>query len=151
MHDSPEPDPVPPGEGSPPEPLHAQPADPAAEAQVRGFVVEAARLLADRHCEDVRVLDVRSLTDVTDYVLIATGTSERQVASIAGELRDLAAERKLGCYNREADEVSRWLVLDFVDAVVHLFEPATRAHYDLEMLWGDASRVDWRREAGRGA
>ena len=46
---------------------------------------------------------------------------------------------------RELDAPSKWLVLDFIDVVVHLFDPETRAHYDLEMLWGDAERVHWRR------
>ncbi len=115
----------------------------AADAQ--GFVVEAARLLKDRHCEDVSAFDVRGLSDVTDYILIASGTSDRQIKAVGDELEDTAKPHDLERFGRDVDEPTNWLVLDFVDVVVHLFESATRAHYDLEMMWDDAPKVDWAR------
>lgn len=114
----------------------------------RRFAVEAARLLKDDRCEDIKLLDVRGLSQVCDYLIIGSGTSDRQIRSTGDDVKDLAS--KMGCpvFRRNEDGATTWLVLDCVDVVVHLFEPNTRAHYDLEMLWGDAPRVSWERSAG---
>lgn len=98
----------------------------------------------ERHCGDVVAFDIQGLSDVTDYVLIASGTSNRQIKAVGQEVQELAAGHGLVRYGKDMDEGSTWLVLDFVDAVVHLFDPETRSHYDLEMMWDDAPRVDWR-------
>jgi ribosome-associated protein len=111
----------------------------------RPFAVEAARLLHDSHCTDILVYDVRGKSDVMDYLLIATGTSDRQMRSVADDVEELGKTHNLSAYGREADGPTTWIVLDFIDVVVHLFEPQTRAFYDLEMLWGDAPQVKWRR------
>ncbi len=118
------------------------------ELVVRKFIAEAAKLLAGLHCENMVVLDVRGLSDLTDYILIATGTSDRQIKGVAGQVTDLALEHGLDRFGSERDDDSTWLVLDYVDTIVHLFEPTARAHYDIEMLWGDAPKIDWRKEAG---
>ena len=109
------------------------------------MAIDAACLLNDSHFQDVLLLDVCGLSDITDYVLIASGTSDRQIKSVGGDVEDLAKEAGFERYGRDADDDNTWLVLDFVDVIVHLFEPATRAHYDLEMMWGDAPQVEWRR------
>ncbi len=113
----------------------------------RLFAIEAARLLHDLHFEEVLVFDVRGLWNVADYVILATGTSARQIRSVGGQIEDVASGMGLSRFGRDLDEGRTWVVLDFVDVVIHLFEPITRAHYDLEMLWGDAPRVDWDRRA----
>ncbi len=117
------------------------------EQVVRAFLIEAARLLHDLHCEDIVLFDVHKLSDLTDYILIATGTSDRQIKGVAGQVDDLAKESGLDRFGSERDADSTWLVLDYVDTIIHLFEPTARAHYDLEMLWGDAPQVAWRRDA----
>lgn len=119
--------------------------DPKEARQIRHFAVEAARLAADLHCENTMVLDVRGLSDVTDYILITSGTSDRQILSVAQRIEDLAKESGIGLLGHELQSPGSWVVMDFVDVVIHLFEPAVRAHYDLEMLWGDAKSVRWRR------
>lgn len=111
----------------------------------RAFAIDAARLLADNKCEDVLVLDVRGLSHVTDYVVIGTGTSDRQMRSTADDLKEPAAEHGMPSLRRSGDDRDVWIVADFVDVIVHLFEPNARAHYDLEMLWGDAKSVPWQR------
>jgi len=113
--------------------------------QTQQFVVEAARLLNDLHFQDVQILDLRGLSDVTDYVLIASGTSNRQIRSVSSEVGKLAKSMGQDRFGLDQDEQSTWLVLDFVDAIVHLFDPVTRAHYDLEMMWGDAPLIRWQR------
>ncbi|MFW6061090.1 MAG: ribosome silencing factor [Phycisphaeraceae bacterium] len=113
--------------------------------RARDFAIEAARLLHDSHCEDIHLYDVRGLSEVTDFILIASGTSDRQIKSVAGHVNDLGKAHGFERFGSDRDEASTWLVLDYVDLMIHLFEPATRAHYDLEMMWGDAPRLDWQR------
>lgn len=113
------------------------------------FVVEAARSLADDKCEDVVVLDVRKLSQVTDFVVIGSGTSDRQMRSVLKHVEELGDKSGFRAFRVSADERAVWLLADFVHVVVHLFEPNTRAHYDLEMLWGDAPRVEWERPSQR--
>jgi ribosome-associated protein len=116
------------------------------EDRARDFAVAAAQTLHDYRCEDVVVFDVRGLSQVTNYLVLATGTSDRQLKSASRYLGDIAREHGAERLGSEKDEAATWVVLDYIDVVVHLFEPTTRAHYDLEMLWGDADRVNWRRE-----
>ena len=123
---------------------------PQEEQQLRTFAVEAARLLTDRHCEDVLLLDVRSLSQVCNYVLIGSGTSDRQMKSVAHELEDLGDVHDNPCFRSNKDSGVTWIVVDFIDLVAHLFEPNQRAYYDLENLWSDAPRIEWRREDDQG-
>ena len=116
--------------------------------RLRDFAIEAARLLADRHCEAVRLMDVRGLSQVCDYVLVGSGTSDRQMKSLADELSDLGRDRDQPVFRTDRDDRVTWVVVDFVGVVVHLFEPDQRTHYDLEGLWSDAHIVPWQREAG---
>ena len=115
--------------------------DPAAEP----FAIEVARLLHDDKSTDVVVLDVRGLSQVTDYIVIGSGSSDRQMRSVLQHVEDLGAEKGMPAFRSHADERATWLLADFVHVVVHLFEPNARAHYDLEMLWGDAPRLNWER------
>jgi ribosome-associated protein len=114
-------------------------------AQTREFAIEAARLASDDKCEEVIVLDVRQLSQVSDYLIIASGSSDRQMRSVADDVNKLAAKLGYPVFRRDADDRTTWIVVDCVDVVVHVFEPNTRAHYDLEMLWADAPRVEWER------
>jgi ribosome-associated protein len=121
------------------------------DRKLRTLAVEAARLLDDRRCEDVRLLDVRGLSQVCDYVLIGSGTSARQMAAVAGELDELAQAHGEKLYRSSRDNGGTWIIIDFVDLVAHLFEPSHRAYYDLEGMWSDAKAVKWRRSAADGA
>jgi ribosome-associated protein len=113
--------------------------------RAREFAVEAARLLGDDKCTDIVLLDVRGVSQVTDFIVIGSGTSERQMRSVLTHVEDAGAARGFRAFRTSTDERAAWLLADFVDVVVHLFEPNTRAHYDLEMLWGDAPRLKWER------
>lgn len=106
------------------------------------FTVEAGRLLSERHCEDVVLLDVTGLSQVCDYVLIATGTSDRQMKSVASEIATVGKEVDFPAFRKNIDTGATWIVVDFISVVVHLFEPARRAYYDLEDLWADAKRIE---------
>lgn len=108
------------------------------------LAIECARSLRGNKCENVIVLDVRELSQVTRYIVIASGTSDRQMNSALTEVSEIGEQRGLHAFRTSSDDRSTWLLVDFVDVVVHLFEPNTRAFYDLEMLWGDAPRIAWR-------
>jgi len=109
------------------------------------FAIEAARLLADYQCSDVTVLDIHGRNQVMDFLVIGSGTSATQMRSVLEYVEKLGEKQGFAAYRSSRDERGLWLVLDCVDVVVHLFEPNTRAHYDLEMMWGDAPRVEWER------
>ncbi len=109
------------------------------------FVVEACQLMKDLHCENIVAYDVQGKSDLTDYIIIASGTSDRQMRSVGEDLQQLAVRFKLQAFGKQIDGPTTWIVIDFVDAVVHLFEPQARAFYDLEMLWGDCPKVEWKR------
>ncbi|MGD9791064.1 MAG: ribosome silencing factor [Phycisphaerales bacterium] len=114
-------------------------------AVAREFAIEAARMVKDDKCDDVVLLDVRALSQVTDYIVVASGTSARQMKSILEHVEELGQKYGYRAFASSVDENASWILVDFIDLVVHLFEPNTRAHYDLEMLWGDADRVEWER------
>jgi len=118
---------------------------PKAESAARKFALAAAQLVRDDKCTDVVLLDVRELSQVTDYIVIGTGTSDRQMQSVLDHVEQLGKTFGYPAWKTDTDQRSTWLLLDCVDVVVHLFEPNTRAHYDLEMLWGDAPRIAWER------
>lgn len=130
----------------------AAPPRPAAkkidESKSLAFAVEAARLASDDKCEDVVLLDVRNLSPMTDFIVIASGTSDRQMRSVLTHMEDIGKTTGNTAHRVSADDRATWLIADFVDVVVHLFEPTTRGHYDLEMMWGDAKKVKWERPAG---
>ncbi len=102
----------------------------------------AAETAEDNRGADIVILDTRELTSMFDYFVIATGASRRQLHAMSEEidhaLEDRLGDRRLGI---EGYEESRWILLDYGDVVVHLFEPETRAYYALEELWGRAKRV----------
>ncbi|MDX2018305.1 MAG: ribosome silencing factor [Planctomycetota bacterium] len=109
------------------------------------FAVEAARMMHDDKCTDVVVLDVRGRSPMADFIVIGSGTSDRQMKSVLMHLEELGTKLKFPTRRVNQDERATWLLADFFDVVAHLFEPNTRAHYDLEMLWGDAPRLSWER------
>jgi len=111
----------------------------------REFAIEAGRMLADYQCSDVVVLDVSGRNQVMDYLVIGSGTSATQMRSVLDHVDELGKKKGFQAFRSSRDEGGLWLLLDCVDVIVHLFEPNTRAHYDLEMLWGDAPRVAWER------
>ncbi|MCC6659795.1 MAG: ribosome silencing factor [Phycisphaerales bacterium] len=117
--------------------------------RARAFAIAAARLLEDDKCTDITLLEVTGISQVTDFILIGSGTSERQMRSVLGHVEDLGAQTGFQPFRTSTDERASWLLADFVHVVVHLFEPNTRAHYDLEMLWGDAPRLKWQRPRTR--
>ena len=111
----------------------------------RAFAAVAARTARDNNAEEIVVLDLRGVSPVTDYFVICTGTSGRQMATVAQEI--IEAGKSLGqtAFRVAGLESPTWIVLDFVDVVVHIFDNEHRRYYDLELIWGEASRLQWQR------
>ena len=116
-------------------------ADPSASSteDLKGMVLAA---LEDAKANDVRQLDVRRLTDITDWMVVASGTSTRHVLALADHVRTHVKAQGLSPIGTEGESGSDWVLLDFGDVVVHLMLPDARGFYDLEGLWDDRlSRV----------
>jgi ribosome-associated protein len=105
------------------------------------FAIEAAKIAIARNCKDVVILDLVGKSPATDYFLIATGTSDRQICSVADEILEFGHKHKLRPFGKAGMEQGKWVLLDFVDVVVHLFSEEFREYYDLELLWGDAEKI----------
>ncbi|HEV3003891.1 MAG TPA: ribosome silencing factor [Pirellulales bacterium] len=106
------------------------------------LALAAARTAAENRGRDVKVLDMRDLTADFDYFVLATGSSRRQLHAMSEEidhkLEDELGDRRLGL---EGYQDSRWILLDYGDVVIHLFDDEARRYYDLEQLWCDAPLV----------
>ena len=117
----------------------------------RALAVTMARSCAENRCRDVTVLDLRKLSPVTDFFVLASGTSARQMRGVieraiqAGEELGQKPFGVEGKETMEGIEAARWFLVDYVDVIVHVFTPESREYYDLELLWGDAKRVDWQK------
>lgn len=96
--------------------------------------------------QDVVVLDLTKITPIADYFVIATGTSSRQMRAAAGEVHRLFKSKGSSRLGLEGEGSNSWMLQDFGDIVVHLFTSESREAYDLENLWGDAPRIDWKSE-----
>ena len=107
-------------------------------------MLEAAAAAADKKAEDIVILDVSQVLVITDHFLICSGNNERQVKTIADEIESrLLANEKIKPARREGERESRWVVLDFVDFVVHVFHKEDRQYYELERLWSDAPMIEF--------
>lgn len=123
---------------APAAPTEKLPPDPDQLARAR--VLASAAL--DRKAEDLIALDMRGLTSLADTFLIASGGSDRQVRAIADAVLDAARAAGIRAIGSEGLEEGRWALLDFGDAIFHVFQEDARAHYDLERLWSDAPQLD---------
>ncbi len=106
------------------------------------WAIIAAESAAEKKAENVAVIEVAELLVVTDFFVIATGRTDTQVKAIADEVEHGLLERgRIKPIGREGESEGKWILLDYGDLVVHVFQPAEREFYRLERLWGDAPRV----------
>ena len=102
----------------------------------------------NKKAEDIVILDVRKLSSVTDFFVIASGTSEPHLRAIVDEITDqLREEHDLRPLRTDGSIHGAWVVMDFFDVIVHVMRADVRERYDLESLWGDAKRVVSKRKA----
>ena len=98
--------------------------------------------LEDLKARDLRILDVRSMTNVTDYLLVASGTSDRHVKSLAHSVIDRSKQAGHPPLGVEGEEAGEWVLIDLADVVVHVMQPRTREFYKLEDLWSVGSPAE---------
>ena len=110
------------------------------DAEVKALRIAAAA--QDRRAEDVVVLDMRDLMSICDYFVICSGRSRLHVDAIADEVDDVMEAEGASRLHREGIPDSTWVIVDYGDVVVHIFDPEGRGFYNLEGLWRDAVRLD---------
>lgn len=115
----------------------------------RARALAAARVAEESRGKDVRVLDLRGITQLFDYFVVATGASRRQLHAMADEI-ELVMKKEMHDSRRgmEGYEEGRWIVLDYGDVVVHLFDAESRDYWDIEQLWSGCKTVPLPAESG---
>lgn len=115
----------------------------------RDIALFAAKVADEKRGDDIIIYDLRGLTDLTDYFVIATAHSKAQVRAI---IETISKELKLGGTTKlgqEGSDNGQWILLDYSDCVIHIFSPELREYYGLESLWGDAPKVEWAPQESR--
>ncbi|MEP7078794.1 MAG: ribosome silencing factor [Chthoniobacterales bacterium] len=102
-----------------------------------------AERAADKKAEAIVVLDLRGISGFTDFFVICSGTSEPHLKAIAGEIEARLKEQGVRPAAVDGFPASHWIVLDYMQVIVHVFHAEKRAFYSLEDLWGDAPRLSW--------
>lgn len=105
------------------------------------IALEAAKLADDKKARDIVILDISELSVVTDYFVIASANSSTQVKAVADNIEEKLKEAGINVLRREGIREGRWVLLDYGDVVVHVFQDEERDYYNLERLWGDARVV----------
>jgi ribosome-associated protein len=99
-------------------------------------------LIFNKKGYDVKILDLRKLTTITDYFVVCSGDSDTQVKAIADEVDKTLRDEGIRAWHMEGYQALNWILIDFIDVVVHVFKKETREYYNLEKLWGDAPVTD---------
>jgi len=114
---------------------------PASIAELDDRVLAAVHAAAEKKAFDVVVLDLREIASFTDYFVITSGANERQVQAIADEVYESLKKSGEAAARMEGYKSAEWVLLDYGDFVVHVFEQKARQFYDLERLWRESKRV----------
>ena len=115
---------------------------PAADAQLEERILTAISAAGEKKAIDVVVLDLREIASFTDHFVITSGNNERQVQAIADEVVETLKKAGSPVYRVEGYKTAEWILLDYGDFVVHIFDEKARKFYDLERLWREARRVE---------
>lgn len=114
---------------------------PATETRLPHTLRVAVAAALDRKARDLRVLDLSGVSDFTDYFVVCSGRSERQVTAVAEGIEERLSAQGIKPLHVEGLPAARWVLLDYGDVVIHVFEEETRAYYGLEKIWSDAPEV----------
>jgi len=110
--------------------------------------LELAKFIAESIDEkkgnDIKLIDLKNVADYTDYFVIASADSEIQIRAIANWVKDEVEDNGLKVYRSEGMQTLEWVILDYVDVVVHLFKPEARDKYNLEKMWSDGTVSDYK-------
>jgi ribosome-associated protein len=117
--------------------------NPEKTADSSKLIESITEALLEKKAKDIVLLDVRELTTLTDYFIICHGTSETQIRALANNVLDKTIE-KLGekAWKKEGMDARRWIILDYVNVVIHIFNEEKRAYYGIERMWNDAIKTE---------
>lgn len=108
--------------------------------------LEFAKLIAEltkiKKSYNVKILDLKNVSNIADYFVICSADSDKQVKAIADEVDKNLIERGIKCLHREGYETLNWVIMDYFDVVLHIFRAESRNYYNLEKLWGDAPIIN---------
>lgn len=102
---------------------------------------QCAKLASIKKAIDPIILEVKGLTDISDYFVICSGTSSRQIKTIADYIVEKLGKKGISPLHYEVDTGYTWVVLDYIDVIMHIFNEVKRGYYRLEQLWGDAKTI----------
>ena len=128
-------------ESAPPGPTLIRPRTPSSPELGRRIALLAAAAGLEKKAEDIQIIDVAGKVDYADYIVLMTGASDRNVAAIARGVETDLAKESIRALALEGLPLARWVLIDFVEVVVHVFQSEWREVYDLDGLWMDAPRV----------
>lgn len=117
------------------------------KAESREIAAAAARAASDKKAHDILVLDMRDVLVITDFFVICSGNTDRQVRSIQEAVEEKLAALGVKPARREGVQHRRWVLLDYIDVVVHVFRQEEREYYEIERLWKDAPCVEWEEDS----
>jgi ribosome-associated protein len=123
-------------------PADKKPRRPSRGKRLTGDVAKAVKAALDKKAQDVVVLDLRGTPAFTDFFVLCSGQSQRQVKAIADGVEDALRATKVRPAHVEGYDRAEWVLMDFFSFIVHVFAPQTREFYSLERLWGDAERIE---------
>lgn len=109
----------------------------------RDIALVCADIADEKRADDIKILEVQKFLVITSYFVLATADSRKQLQAIAEAIHERLKPRGARRYGVEGFEEGKWILLDYGDVIVQLFDRETRGYYNLEMIWGDAPRVDW--------
>ena len=110
-----------------------------------------ANLSLEKKAVDVIIMDLRTLTSITDYFIICSGDSDVQVKAISEHIVEELAKQRIKIWHVEGQQSLNWILMDLVDVVIHIFKPEVREFYQLERLWRDDALVEWQGDASQPA
>ena len=102
------------------------------------MINEITNFMLDKKVLDITLLDVRGITSLTDYFIICTSESDPQTRAVFNHIKDGLSKKDVKPWKTEGEEYLRWVIMDYIHFVIHIFNPDSRDYYDFERLWGDA-------------
>lgn len=112
--------------------------------EAKEIALYCARIADSKKGESICVLDVQEISNITSYLVLCSGRIDKHVRAIADEIQQKLKDHLIHCYHRDGDSDFRWVVLDYLDVIIHVFDPQMRDFYKLESLWGDAEELNWK-------
>lgn len=112
------------------------------EPEPRALARQAAGILSDKKGEELLLIDVRECSSLTDYVLLVNGSSPPHLKAMLNDLQHTLKQEGVHAFRKSGTPESGWMVLDYVDLIIHIFSPEARSYYAIEDLWPEAPRLD---------